>query len=164
MLPKQVTAAPATDNLGIMKTSNVYVQDLVTLSAQWKALAGLRYDRFEQETVERRAGQANLARKDIAWSPRVGLVYQPSQEQSYYASFSKSFQLSAENFPLASNNAQIEPEETTNKEIGAKFDFLGGALSTTASLFRLERTNIKSTDPVTNRLIPSACNALTASS
>ncbi len=154
VLPKQVTAAPSTDNLGIMKTSSVYVQDLVSLSAQWKALAGLRYDRFEQETVERRAGQSNLARKDIAWSPRIGLVYQPTEEQSYYASYSKSFQPSAENFPLAANNAQIEPEETTNKEIGAKFDFLGGAVSTTASLFRLERTNIKSTDPVTNRLIP----------
>lgn len=154
VLPKLVTTAPSTDNTGIMKTASAYVQDLVSLSAQWKALAGLRYDHFEQETVERRAGQPNLARKDIAWSPRVGLVYQPSHEQSYYASFSKSFQPSAENFALAANNAQIEPEETTNKEIGAKFDLLGGALSTTASLFRLERTNIKSTDPVTNRLVP----------
>jgi catecholate siderophore receptor len=154
VLAKVVTAAPATDNLGIMKTSSAYVQDLVSLSAQWKALVGVRYDRFEQKTVERRAGQPSLARTDRAWSPRVGLVYQPSQEQSYYASYSKSFQPSAENFPLATNNAQIAPEETTNHEVGAKFDFLGGAISSTASLFRLERTNIKSTDPVTNQLVP----------
>ena len=154
VLPKFITAAPATDNRGIMKTASAYVQDLVSLSPEWKALAGVRYDHFDQQTVERRAGQSNLARTDIAWSPRVGLVYQPSREQSYYASFSKSFQPSAENFALAANNAQIEPEETTNKEVGAKFDFLGGSLSTTASLFRLQRTNIKSTDPVTNRLIP----------
>jgi catecholate siderophore receptor len=154
ILPLTVTATPATDNLGILATSSAYVQDLVTLSREWKALAGIRYDRFEQETQERRAGQANLARTDTAWSPRVGLVYQPRTDQSYYASFSKSFQPSGEAFPLAANNAQIEPEETTNKEVGAKFDFLGGLASATASLFRLERTNIKATDPTTNRLIP----------
>lgn len=154
VLPLTVTAAPATDNLGILTTSSAYVQDLVTLSREWKALAGIRYDRFEQETRERRAGQSNLARTDTAWSPRVGLVYQPRTDQSYYASFSKSFQPSGEAFPLAANNAQIEPEETTNKEVGAKFDILDGLASATASLFRLERTNIKATDPTTNRLIP----------
>jgi len=154
VLPFTVTAAPATDNLGILKTAGAYVQDLVTLSEQWKALAGIRYDNFEQETRERRPGQPNLSRTDTAWSPRAGLVFQPTLAQSYYASFSKSFQPSAEAFPLAANNAQIAPEETTNKEVGAKFDLLDGKASATASLFRLERTNIKSTDPATNRLIP----------
>lgn len=155
VLPLNVSAAPSIDNLGILTTSSAYVQDLMTLSSQWKALAGIRYDRFEQETRERRAGQSNLARTDTAWSPRAGLVYQPAANQSYYLSLSKSFQPSGEIFPLAANNAQLAPEETTNKEIGAKFDFLDGLASATASLFRLERTNIKATDPSnTSRLIP----------
>lgn len=154
VLPFRVTAAPGTDNRGIMTTGSAYLQDLVSLTATWKALVGVRYDRFEQETRERRVGQPNLGRTDRAWSPRAGLVYQPTSDQSYYAAFSKSFQPSAENFALAANNAQIAPEETTNRELGGKFDFLDGALSATASLFRLERTNIKSTDPVTNRLLP----------
>jgi catecholate siderophore receptor len=124
------------------------------LSERWKALAGVRYDRFEQETQERRPAQSDLSRTDRAWSPRAGIVYQPTQNQSYYASWSKSFQPSAELFSLAVNNAQIAPEETTNQEIGAKFDFFDGKASATASLFRLERTNIKASDPVTNHLIP----------
>jgi catecholate siderophore receptor len=154
VLPLNLNVAPATDNLGIMKTASVYVQDLVTLAPGWKALAGLRHDRFRQQTQERRAGQANLDRTDRAWSPRVGLVYQPTASQSWYASFSKSFQPSGEAFPLAANNAQIAPEETTNHEVGGKLDFLDGDLSTGLSLFRLERTNIKATDPATNRLVP----------
>lgn len=154
VLPFNVTAAPSTDNLGIMKTSSAYLQDLLTLSDRWKALAGVRYDRFEQETQERRAGQLDLNRTDRAWSPRVGLVYQPTPTQSYYASVSKSFQPSGESFPLAANNAEIAPERTTNQEVGAKFDLFNGNASATASLFRLERTNIKATDPTTNRLIP----------
>jgi catecholate siderophore receptor len=154
VLPLDVAAAPSTDNRGIMTTGSAYAQDLVTLSPTWKALFGVRYDRFEQETRERRAGQPDLDRTDRAWSPRAGLVYQPDATQSYYAAFSRSFQPSAENFALAANNAQIAPEQTTNREVGGKFDFLKGALTATASLFRLERTNIKSTDPVTNTLLP----------
>ncbi|RJG17747.1 TonB-dependent receptor [Massilia cavernae] len=154
VLPLDVTAAPGTDNLGVMKTASVYVQDLITLAPQWKALAGVRFDRFHQQTIERRAGQPNLDRTDRATSPRVGVVYQPDDAQAWYASFSKSFQPSGEAFPLAANNAQIAPEETTNREVGGKFDFLDGELTAGASLFRLERTNMKATDPATNRLVP----------
>ncbi|WP_369820732.1 TonB-dependent receptor [Rhizobacter sp. Root1221] len=154
VLPLLVTAAPATNNVGELDTTGVYVQDLVTFTPQWKALAGVRFDRFEQATEERRAGQANLARTDNAVSPRVGVVWQPSDVQSYYVSLSKSFQPSGESFPVAANNAQIEPEETTNREVGAKFDLFGGRASLNVAVFRLERTNIKTTDPATNTLVP----------
>lgn len=154
VLPLTVTTAPSTDNLGIMTVTSGYVQDLATLSEHWKALVGIRYDRFEQETRERRPGQRDVERTDSAWSPRAGLVFQPNLSQSYYVSYSKSFQPSAEGFALAANNAQIAPEETTNQEVGAKFDFLDGMASATASLFRVERTNIKTTNPATNTLVP----------
>lgn len=154
VMPFRVTAAPSTDNLGIMTVTSGYVQDLATLSEHWKALVGVRYDRFDQETRERRPGQRDVERTDKAWSPRAGLVFQPTLSQSYYASYSKSFQPSAEGFALAANNAQIAPEETTNHEVGAKFDFLDGMASATASLFRVERTNIKTTNPATNTLVP----------
>lgn len=154
VLPLTVTAAPSTNNLGILTNTSAYLQDLLTLSPHWKALAGVRYDTFGQETHERRAGQPDLSRTDRAWSPRAGLVYQPTLAQSYYASWSKSFQPSAEAFPLAASNAQLAPEETTNHEVGTKLDFFDGDATVAASLFRLERTNIKFTDPATNTLIP----------
>lgn len=154
VLPLAANVAPGTDNLGILKNKSVYVQDLATLTAQWKLLAGVRYDDFSQQTRERRVGQKNLDRTDRAWSPRAGLVYQPNSTQSYYVSFSKSFQPSGETFALAANNAAIDPEQTTNKEVGAKLDLLGGKATLGASLFRLERSGIKSSDPVTNQLIP----------
>jgi catecholate siderophore receptor len=147
-----IPAVSAPDTFSDFKTSSAYVQDLVSLTDRWKALAGLRYDRFEQET--RPAAGRALQRTDREWSPRVGIVYQPARNQSYYVSFSKSFQPSGENFALAATNEQLAPEETTNKEIGAKIDFFDGLASATASLFQLERTNIKFTDPVTNRLVP----------
>ena len=154
VLPLTVNAAPSTANTGIFDTAGLYVQDLATLTERWKLLAGLRGDRFEQSTVERLAGRTGLRRVDRSWSPRVGVVYQPTLDQSYYASVSRSFQPSGEAFPLAANNADIAPEETVNREIGTKLDFLGGLLSATGSVFRLERSNIKVTDPATNTLVP----------
>ena len=154
VLPLTINAAPSTDNTGVFNTTGLYLQDLAALGERWKLLAGLRLDRFEQSTVERLPGRSGLRRVDQNWSPRLGLVYQPTLEQSYYASVSRSFQPSGEAFALAANNADIAPEQTVNRELGAKLDFLGGLLTATGSLFRLERTNIKTSDPATNTLIP----------
>ncbi len=127
-------------------TQALYVQDRITLASQWKALLGARYDVFKQSTSFERTLPA-LARSDRDFSPRAGLVWQPSDSQSYYVSYSRSFQPSAEQFALAANNVANEPEITRNREIGTKLDFLDGALSVTAALFNLERSNIKNTDP-----------------
>ena len=153
-VPFTAGGAPGANNLSKFDVSSAYVQDQVTLAANWKALAGARYDRFEQRTIERRVNQPNLSRTDSTWSPRAGLVYQPNAEQSWYASFSKSFQPSGETFALAANNAEMAPEQTVNKELGAKFDLLGGRASLTAAVFRLQRDHIKATDPATNKIIP----------
>ncbi len=127
-------------------TAGLYVQDLVELSPHWKALLGVRYDEFEQN-YDNALNGSRLARTDRTWSPRAGLVYQPDEMQSYYVSVSRSYQPSAEMFALSTTNQDLEPEETTNYELGAKWDWLDDRLSVTAALFRLERTNIKTTDP-----------------
>jgi catecholate siderophore receptor len=154
VLPLLVGGTPSANNLGIFKTLGLYTQDMMTLTEHWKALVGVRYDRFEQETIERRPGQPNLARTDNNWSPRAGLVWQPSKVQSYYLSWSKSFQPSGENFSLAANNAELAPETTNNTELGAKYDFLDGKASTTVSVFRLERSNIKVANATGTALMP----------
>lgn len=153
-LPLILSAAPSTDNRGSFDTAGVYAQDLVSLGKHVKALVGIRWDRFEQKTMQRIAGLPNLGRVDRKWSPRAGLVWQPDETQSYYASWSRSFQPSGESFPLAANNADIEPERTTNYEAGAKYDLLDKRLNVTVSVFRLTRAGIKTTDPVTRVLMP----------
>ncbi len=128
-------------------TRGLYVQDQISFAPQWKALAGVRYDRFGQSSDNRLPGQADFSRTDTTWSPRLGLVWQPDGVQSYYASVSRSYQPSGEMFALTAANADIQPERSTNYEIGGKWDLLDGRATATASLFQLERTGIKSTDP-----------------
>lgn len=127
-------------------TAGFYIQDMIELAPQWKALLGVRYDVFDQEYADDLTHN-KLSRTDTTWSPRVGLVYQPDQVQSYYVSVSRSYQPSAEMFALSTTNQDLEPEETTNVEIGGKWDLLDNRLALTAALFRLERTNMKTSDP-----------------
>ncbi len=145
------------DTFATYDTAAAYVQDAISFSDEWKALAGLRYDRYQQQSrLANGAGvtTANLSRTDSAVSPRAGLVWQPGGTQSYYASWSRSFQPSGENFALAANNADLAPETTRNTEVGAKYDLWGGRANASVSLFRLERDNIKTSDPITNRIVP----------
>ncbi|HEY6870505.1 MAG TPA: TonB-dependent siderophore receptor [Novosphingobium sp.] len=153
VVPIDLGGTPATYNEGRFKNEGVYIQDLIDFGGGIKALVGLRRDWFEQRTIQRLA-LPDLYRKDAQWSPRAGLVFQPDDKQSYYASWSRSFQPSGEGFALAVNNAGIEPEKTSNKEVGAKYALLGGRLNATVSLFELVRTGIKSAVPGSTALIP----------
>lgn len=141
-------------NVNRFTTTGLYVQDLIDFGQGFKALLGLRHDRYRQTTTQRIARQPNLARTDNNWSPRAGLVFQPDTTQSYYVSWSRSFQPSGETFALAASNADIAPEQTTNKEVGAKYNLFGNRLSVQAAAFILRRTGIKGTDPATQRVIP----------
>ncbi|MEN5236101.1 MULTISPECIES: TonB-dependent receptor [Pseudomonas] len=146
-------AANLTSNgTNYQQTSGFYVQDLIELTSQWKALLGVRYDIFGQEYNDARVQNVDLDRTDKTWSPRAGLVFQPDQIQSYYVSVSRSYQPSGEVFAVSPTNAGLEPEETTNYEVGAKWDLLDSRLSLTAAVFRLERTNMKTADPANPNL------------
>ena len=141
-------------NLTTLKVSSAYVQDLLTLSPQWKALLGVRYDEFEQRVEDRMPGKPSLRRVDREWSPRAGVVFQPDDWQSYYLSHSRSFQPSGEVLAFAANIADIAPEETSNIELGAKFDLFDGRSSLTAAVFELTRRGVKETEPVSKVIVP----------
>lgn len=146
------SATLATDNRTLMDVRSLYIQDMVSFSQHWKALLGIRHDTFEQTVEDRRA--ANRERTDREWSPRGGVVFQPNDWQSYYVSYSRSFQPSGEVLAFTTTQAQMAPEQTTNLEAGVKFDLFGGKTSATAAVFELERSDIKTTVPGTTTIIP----------
>jgi catecholate siderophore receptor len=127
----------------------VYFQDQIAFNKNWKALVGVRYDNFKQilEDYLPNSTAPLLNRTDKQWSPRVGLVYQPNEWLSFYTSYTRSFQPSGENLSLVANNTELEPEMTRNYEAGVKATFQPWRLNTTLSIFRLDRNNIKTTDP-----------------
>ncbi|WP_432740610.1 TonB-dependent siderophore receptor [Methylobacter sp. G7] len=137
----------ATDRNTQTNTVAGYVLDQFEITPEWKLLAGGRYDVFQAKQNDNLVNTNNFERTDHQWNPRAGLVWQPKDWQAYYFSYGTSFNPSAEAFSLASNTVNLKPEQSQNLEVGAKIDLFDGRLSATGALFRLEKTNARTTDP-----------------
>src|SRR5262249_5442866 len=110
-------------------------------------LGGIRFDRFDLLYHNNRSNDT-LGRMDNLVSPRAGLVVKPVTQLSLYSSYSVSYLPSAgDQFSsLTTITQQVRPEKFNNYEVGLKWDLLS-ELSVTASGYRLNRTNTRSTDP-----------------
>ncbi len=126
-----------------------YVQDQIDLGSHWKALAGIRWDRFAVGARYRLlpAG-TSTQRTDTVWSPRVGLIYKPTTSASLYASVTRSFTPQGSNLALSPVGAELAPETAVNYEIGGKFNLLGEKLALTAALFQLDLDHVNTPDPL----------------
>ena len=127
-----------------------YVQDQLSFGDRFDLIAGLRYDHFRLRVRDRLAG-ATFARTDSLWSPRLGAVVKPIESLSLYASWSRSFlPQSGDQFSsLDPTTEALKPERFENLELGVKWA-IRDALTFTAAAYRLDRTNTRAVDPVTN--------------
>ncbi|NJK52177.1 MAG: TonB-dependent siderophore receptor [Leptolyngbyaceae cyanobacterium SU_3_3] len=130
----------------------IYLQDQITFRENLKLLIGGRYD-WVQNDIK---GDFNIGgdiitlprRNDSAFSPRVGIVYQPIKDISLYASYTRSFQpLSGFDNLSPDENVTFKPSRGTQYEIGIKSDLLDGKLSATLSAYQLTKTNVLTPDP-----------------
>jgi catecholate siderophore receptor len=139
----------STDNEFTGKTLAAYLQDQLDLGTHWKALLGLRWDRYDQRLDNFLPGPAPvLERRDTGLSPRVGLVYKPNAAHSVYAAWSRSFQPSGDGLSLAANTEELEPERSALQELGWKAEWLDGRVGSTLAVFEQVRDNLRTTDPL----------------
>ena len=127
----------STDTLG------VYVQDQVTLAENLKLQLGLEFDTLKQTSGERFSNTEQKNSSD-AFSPRVGIVYQPIEAISLYANYSRSF---SPNTGRAFDGSAFDPERGTSYEVGIKGD-ISNRLSATLAFYDLTCSNVLTTDPV----------------
>lgn len=130
-----------------LKTLSFYVQEQLAIGDYIEIVGGLRWDRFDLDTLDL-IGGVEGDRVDEEFSPRAGLIVKPTPDLSIYASYSESFlpQAGDQFLVLSPDRTQFEPEKFTNYEIGAKWAPLDNVL-VNAAIFRLERTNIRAVDP-----------------
>jgi iron complex outermembrane receptor protein len=122
----------------------VYFQDQFDLLNNLHLLGGGRYD---WATTESQFG-TNPANKteDQAFSPRVGLVYQPLPWLALYGSYVESF--GSENSGLSRTGEAFKPETGTQYEAGLKTELLDRRLSATLAFYHLTKQNVLTPDPV----------------
>ena len=138
------------DTVSNVESVSVYAQDQISLGERFEIVAGLRYDRFDIDGVDLQPNPDRpFARTDEKVSPRLGLIYKPQPNVSIYGSYSQSFlPRSGDQFlTLSTTQQNLEPEEFTNHELGAKWD-IRADLNVTAAVFRLDRTNATTPDPL----------------
>jgi catecholate siderophore receptor len=132
----------------------VYAQDTVAVTPGVKLVGGLRFDRF---TASYRTpdGVETSARSENLWSPRVGVIYQPRDTASYYASFGTSYNTSGDTYqftprpPANARAANTPAEKSRNFEIGGKWEVADKRVLVGAALFYSEKYNERNTDPDT---------------
>ncbi|MDZ8105446.1 MAG: TonB-dependent siderophore receptor [Nostoc sp. DedQUE12a] len=123
----------------------IYVQNLIAFSDRLKLLLGGRFDwvtskdDFLGDTVEN---------SESKFSPRIGIVYQPIEQISLYASYNRSFIPALfSTFNRNPDGTQFQPTTGEQFEVGIKTEFLDGRLSATLAAYQITKQNISTPDP-----------------
>jgi catecholate siderophore receptor len=136
---------------GDSRTVAFYGFDSVELNNRWQVSGGLRWEHYDTRFRSQDATgatTADLSGADGMVSGKVGVLFRVNANANAYVSYgtsvtppgSANFTLSAQN--NNQNNPNVKPQDSTNFEVGSKWDFGGGRLSVNAAAFRTENTNV----------------------
>ncbi|QET01726.1 MULTISPECIES: TonB-dependent receptor [Cupriavidus] len=137
---------------GSANTVAVYANDSIEFTKQWKAVAGVRYDKYIA-SISNSVNSLNTAastalanaNQDVHFtSVRLGGIWQPTEQQSYYVSYGTSFNPSLEQLVGTVGQQSLDPEKNKAYEAGGKWDLMGGDLSLTSAIFRITKDNARS--------------------
>ncbi len=123
-----------------------YLQDLISLSSKFKVLAGLRWS-FQRAVhtqvnslkTNTESRGATKTKEDKAFSPRLGLVYQPTKTTSLFASYANSFEI---NLGRDVFDNTLAPSIIDQFELGIKNDILRGKLSANFTIYKIINNNL----------------------
>ena len=139
----QPTPGPNTDTQEVQNNVAVVLQDTVHLSPKWRAVLGLRADRFDQTLDNRRTG-ARTTQTPTSTSPRLGLSYLPDAAWTLYANAGRSFRA---NTGSDVNGQSFAPESGQAIELGAKWERADKRLGATLAWFDIRKRNVLTGDP-----------------
>lgn len=145
-------AIPDATNTKIVRTDTnrfgIYAQDLISLTDKFKVLAGIRWSWQESiaETTDLTKTPITVtqdsSRIDQAFTPKIGLVYQPVAAISLFASYANSF---TPNSGTTVDLKVIKPSVIDQYEVGIKKEFWNGILTTNLTLYQIENSNLAQT-------------------
>ncbi|MBW4549535.1 MAG: TonB-dependent siderophore receptor [Aphanocapsa sp. GSE-SYN-MK-11-07L] len=145
--PNRSDLLPFNDTLTTAKRLGLYLQDQIYLLDNLVLVAGLRYDLSSQtinnvETEFTAGGESSQTNN--AFTPRIGLLYNPIKELSLFANYSQSFN---PNTVTTARGSLLEPERGSGFEVGIKTELLNQKLLATLTYFDIRKQNVAVTDP-----------------
>ena len=121
-MEKTSTTTAPTSRFGI------YLQDYITFSEKWKALAGIRYTYQDTQSniYTFNSNTSDVSNNyDDAFSPRLGLIYQPNENHTFFTTYSNSFETNTGQDELGK---ALKPSIIDQYEIGIKNKFFNNKL------------------------------------
>ena len=117
----------------------LFVQDLITVSKRFKVLAGIRYTDQKNARTIKTTLQTNVkdytpSTFDDAFSPKLGLIYQPFETTSIYVSYANNF---ISNTGTDINLNALAPSIVNQYETGVKTEFFAGRLTTNLTYYKI---------------------------
>lgn len=146
----QGTGIPNGTLTRIVKTDTdrfgIYFQDLISFTEKWKVLAGLRWSWQEASpttyNIIDNTSTEDTKRIDNAFTPKVGLVFQPTNSLSLFTSYANSF---TPNSGVTVDGKPLEASLIDQIEAGVKKEWFSGHLSTNLTLYRIVNSNLSQT-------------------
>ncbi|NCV45984.1 MAG: TonB-dependent siderophore receptor [Proteobacteria bacterium] len=123
-----------------IEVSSIYFQDQIDFSDRLKLMIGGRHDTFDITVADIKSGTSQ-SREDKEFSPRAGIIFKPSENVSWYYSYSESFlPRSGEQYKkLTALDAALDPDLYQSREFGVKIA-ISKNLSFAAAYFDSEQT------------------------
>ena len=138
--------------------NGLYAQDQLKLSNHIQVLVGGRYDwaRMSAGQVLLEYAPPGTTIKDLStttahdtkFSPRVGLIYQPTSWLSLYGNYVQSLGAwgTEANIAVDVNGNPLPPEQASSYEGGLKTESFGGRLRSTIAVFNVIKSNVATRD------------------
>lgn len=147
-----------------------YAFDTIELNRRWQVSAGARVERYDTDFLSVAipgSGTADIKLdvSDTLTSWNTGLVFKPVDNGSIYVSAATTqTPPGGLNFTLSpvttnANNPTLEPQKSTNYEIGTKWDVLEGRLSTTAAVFHTVNTNVVTSETIGGTVVAASLDS-----
>lgn len=145
-IPAPTPTAVIQNSLSIQKAWGIYFQDQIDITEWLKIRGGGRYDNFHQD-ITNRSGSSPNPQTETRFSPSAGLVVNPTDTVSLYASYGTGFR---PNSGLDFFSNPFKPETSKAYEVGAKYVSPDGRISSTLSLYTMKKNNVLTSDPDPN--------------
>ncbi|WP_243055803.1 TonB-dependent siderophore receptor [Pseudomonas sp. BP01] len=129
-----------------LKTWAFFVQDQVALTERLKALAGVRFERFEHDYVNKLSAAGDFSKGENGVTPRFGLLYDLTDTVAVYANTARSFKPNS-GAPAGATGRGFNPEKGKSYELGVKWEALDRQLSVDAAIYHIVKENVLTRDP-----------------
>ncbi len=175
-----VGVAPTSLRYTVAKDVSVFVSDRLWLNDQWSITAGVRQAYYEVDqtattlngtatcngaTIVAGVGCRTGSKTDFL-TPQVGVIFEPVEGQSYYVSYSSSARppgvsvangdtIAGSGSPGGIGTQDLDPEENTNIEAGARIALFDNRLQLQGAVFQTKKDNAKEIDSITNAIVSS---------